>query len=148
MAIQTSLGAAYAISAGEPATYDSVGFGALTYTEVGEVTALGNIGATFEDVTHTPLKTGITQHRKGGIDYGELSFPVAYDDADAGQDLVRSGVDGANRDVVYSHKITLQDGQIFYFTGQFFATPYAIGDASSMVNQDVTVKLTNSIVVV
>ena len=143
MATQGSLGAIYSISAGEPATYNSAGFVALTFTEVGEVATLGDFGATFEDVTFVPLKTGITEHRKGGVDYGELSMSIAYDEADAGQILIKSGVDGANRDVIYSHKIELTGGEIFYFTGQFFSAPYSIADASSMVTQSVTVKLTN-----
>ena len=146
MPIQGSLGATYSISAAEPATYDDTGFAALTFTEVGEVATLGDFGPTFEDVTFVPLKTGVTQHRKGGADYGELSMSVAYDEADAGQVLIKSGVDGANRDVVYSHKIELAGGEIFYFTGQFFSAPYSVADASSMVTQSVTVKLTNTVV--
>jgi hypothetical protein len=141
MAIQTSLGTAYAISAGPPATFDEAGYAALSYTDVGEVTNLGDFGATFEDVTNIPLLTGITEHRKGAIDYGELAMVVAYDVDDAGQILVESGVDGANRDVVYSHEVTLQDGQILYFTGQFFSAPLSVGDASTMVTTNVNVKL-------
>jgi len=146
MGIQTSLGTVYETSAAEPATYDAAGFLALTFTEVGEVTNLGDFGPTFEDVTHVPLKTGITEHRKGSVDYGELAMTVAADDSDAGQTLIDAGVNGANRDVVYSHKVTLQSGAIRYFTGQLFSNPESVGDASSMVNMAVNVKLSGSIV--
>ena len=146
MGIQGSLGASYSISAGEPATYDDTGFAALTYTEVGEVANLGDFGPTFEDVTFVKLKTGLTEHRKGSVDYNELSMSIAYDGADAGQILIKAGVDGANRDVIYSHKIELAGGEIFYFTGQFFSAPISVADASSMVTQTVTVKPTGSVV--
>jgi hypothetical protein len=148
MAKQTSLGAVYAISAAEPATYDSVGFAALTWTDVEGVTNIGDFGPTFEDVTDQPLKTGITEHRKGGADYGEFAPVMSYDQADAGQTLFLDGVDGTNKDVVYSHRVTLQDGTIFYVTGQIFAAPLSVGDASSMVSITGNVKLNNKPVVV
>ena len=148
MAKQTSLGTGYAISAAEPATYDSAGFLALTWTEVPDVTNIGDFGPTFEDVTDTPLVSGITEHRKGGADYGEFAPAMTYDAADAGQSLFIAGVDGANRDVVYSHRVTLQDGTIFYVTGQIFAAPLSVADASSMVSMTGSVKLNNKPVVV
>lgn len=139
--VQTSLGATFATVAAQPATYDQAGFDALTWVLVGEVTTIGEFGATFEDVTHIPLVDGITQHFKGAVDYGELTMAVGYDEDDAGQVLVASGVDGANRDVVYSHRVTLQDGTIFYSIGQLFSNPITVGEASSIVSSNVNVKL-------
>jgi hypothetical protein len=147
MAKQTALGTSYAISAAEPATYDEPGFVALSWTEVPDVTNIGDFGPTFEDVTDTPLVTGITEHRKGGADYGEFTPAMTYDATDAGQALFQDGVDGANRDVVYSHRVTLQDGTIFYVTGQIFAAPLSVGDASAMVSLSGSVKLNNKPVV-
>lgn len=148
MAKQTSLGTAYAISAAEPATYDEAGFVALSYTEIVGVTNIGDFGPTFEDVTDIPLVTGITEHRKGGADYGEFAPVASYDVSDAGQILFLSGVDGAEKDTVFSHRVTLQDGTIFYVTGQIFAAPISVGDASSMVSITGNVKLNNKPVVV
>lgn len=148
MAKQTSLGTSYAISAAEPATYNEAGFVALSWTEVPDVTNVGDFGPTFEDVTDTPLVTGITEHRKGGADYGEFAPVMTYDNTDSGQTLFLDGVDGVNRDVVYSHRVTLQDGTIFYVTGQIFAAPISVGDASSMVSITGNVKLNNKPVVV
>lgn len=148
MGKQTSLGTTYSISAAEPATYDEAGFAALTFTEVAGITNLGGFGPTFDDVTDTPLKTGITEHRKGGADYGEFEPAMSYDTDDAGQVLFISGVDGAERDTVFSHRVELQDGTIFYVTGQIFAAPLSIGDASSMAALSGSVKLNNKPVVV
>jgi len=143
MGIQTSLGATWEVSASAPATNDSAGYGALTYTEVGEITNIGTIGPTFEDVTHTPLKTGVTQHRKGGADYGQMQVSMALDDTDAGQILVDSGVDGAEKDTLFSHKVTLQDGSIRYFRGQIYSAPETIGDASTMITKEVNVMVSS-----
>ena len=146
MAIQTSLGATWEVAAAQPATEDATGYGALSYTEVNQIASLGAIGPTFEDVTFTPLKDGVTQHRKGGADYGSLAVSMAVDPTDAGQILVASGVDGAEKDTVFSHKVTLQSGDIRYFQGQIFSNPENVGDASSMVLSDVNVMLSTSIV--
>jgi hypothetical protein len=146
MGIQASLGATWSISAAEPATFDEVGYDALTYTEVGNVQNLGAVGPTFEDVTFTPLKDGVTQHRKGGADYGQLTVTMAEDAADAGQILVDSGVDGAERDTVFSHKIERADGSIIYFTGQIYSSPVSIGDASTMITKEVSVMVSSSLV--
>lgn len=141
MAIQTSLGATWAISVEAPVTEDEAGYAALTYTEVGDITNIGTIGPTFEDVTHTPLKTGITEHRKGGANYGQMDVSMAENSDDAGQVLVDSGVDGAEKDTVFSHKVTRQDGSIRYFQGQIYSAPESIGDASTMITKDVNVMI-------
>lgn len=143
MGIQTSLGATWAISTSAPATEDQAGYAALTYTEVSEIENLGAIGPTFEDVTFTPLKDGVTQHRKGAVDYGQLTVSMAVDDADAGQNLVDSGVDGAEKSTVFSHKITLGDGAVRYFRGQIYSSPESVGDASTMVTKEVNVMVSS-----
>lgn len=143
MAIQTSLGATWEISTAAPATEDETGYAALTYTEVGNIQNLGGIGPTFEDVTFTPLKDGVTQHRKGGVDYGQLSVTMATDDDDAGQALVIAGVDGAEKLTVFSHKITLGDGAVRYFRGQIYSAPETVGDASTMVLSEVNVMVSS-----
>ncbi len=149
MGTQTSLGAVYEISKDAPATYTSTDFAAITtWTEVTGVTNIGDFGPTFDDVTDTPLKDGITRHRKGGADYGEFAPVMSYDADDAGQALFISGVDGTDKDVVFSHSVTLQDGTVFYVTGQIFAAPLSVGDASSMVSITGNVKLDNKPVVV
>jgi hypothetical protein len=146
MAIQPSVGATWAVSTSSPATEDATGYNALTYTEVESIENLGAIGPTFEDVTFTPLKTGITQHRKGGKDYGQLSVSMASDLSATGQALVLSGVDGAEETTVFSHKVTLSDGSIRYFQGQIYSAPEQVGSASEMVLVEVNVMISSAIV--
>lgn len=142
----TSAGTQYEVVAQEPATYDQAGFEALSYTTVGEVTDLGEYGPTFETVTHNPLATKRTVKRKGTVNDGALTMQIGRDPSDAGQTILIDGVDGANEDQVHSHKVTLQDGTVQYFTGQIYSYTTNIGSANQIVGASVTVELDNEIV--
>jgi len=142
----TSSGTTYAISAGEPATYDQAGFAALTFTDVAEVTDMGEYGASFEVVSHNPLATRRTVKRKGTVNDGAMSLQLGRDPSDAGQAILIAGVDGAGIDVVHSHKVTLQDGTIQYFTGQIYSYTTNIGSANQIVSAAATVELDNKII--
>tara|TARA_R110002167_G_scaffold45515_4_gene136735 strand:+ start:1000 stop:1449 length:450 start_codon:yes stop_codon:yes gene_type:complete len=142
----TSTGTLYAISAAVPATYDSAGFAALTWTDVAEVTDMGEYGATYEVVSHNPLATRRTVKRKGTVNDGALAMQLGRDPADAGQALIIAGVDGAARDTVHSHRVTLQDGTIQYVTGQLFSYTTNVGSSNQIVGAAVTVELDNAIV--
>tara|TARA_R110000824_G_C14999730_1_gene656103 strand:- start:358 stop:807 length:450 start_codon:yes stop_codon:yes gene_type:complete len=142
----TSTGTLYAVAAAVPATYDSAGFLALTWVPVGEVTDMGEYGATYEVVSHNPIATKRTIKRKGTVNYGALSMQLGRDPADAGQALLIAGVDGAASDTVHSHRVTLQDGTIQYVTGQIFSYTTNIGSSNQIVGAAVTVELDNAIV--
>ena len=142
----TSTGTQYAVSAAVPATYDSAGFLALTWTEVAEVTDMGEYGATYEVVSHNPLATKRTIKRKGTVNDGAMALQLGRDPSDAGQLLLIAGVDGAAADVVHSHRVTLQDGTIQYVTGQIFSYTTNIGASNQIVGAAVTVELDNAIV--
>jgi len=142
----TSSGTTYAISAGEPATYDQAGFAALTFTDVAEVTDMGEYGASFEVVSHNPLATRRTVKRKGTVNDGAMSLQLGRDPSDAGQAILIAGVDGAGIDVVHSHKVTLQDGTIQYFTGQIYSYTTNVGSANQIVSAAATVELDNKII--
>lgn len=142
----TSAGTTYAISAAEPATYDSVGFAALTWTDVAEVTDMGEFGATFETVSHNPLATRRTVKRKGTVNDGAMSLQLGRDPSDAGQAILIAGVDGAGIDIVHSHRATLQDGTIQYFTGQIYSYTTNIGSANQIVSAAATVEIDNKII--
>lgn len=140
MAIQTTLGVAYAVAEAEPATRDSAGFAALTWIEVSETTELGESGPTFEVVEAKTLESGITRKRKGTGNYGSLPINMLLDSGDAGQLSMESGAGGANRDQVYSHRITYQDGSIDYQTGQIFSFVKTVASADEFVTAQALVE--------
>lgn len=142
----TSTGTTLAVSASTPATYDAVGFGALTFTDVAEVTEMGEYGAQYEVVTHNPLGTGRTIKRKGTVNDGQMSMQLGRDPSDAGQAILIAGVDGLTKNDVHSFQVTLQDGTIQYFTGQIYSYTTNVGASNNIVGASVTVELDNQIV--
>lgn len=137
----TSLGTVVAVSTSAPATYDETGYEALTYTTVGEVTNVGEFGASAAVVNHDPLGLGYTVKRKGQINYGALSLQMARDITDAGQVLLKAGADGAAKYTIHTWKITHQSGLVQYFTGMVFSYTTNIGGTNQIVGASVTIEL-------
>ena len=144
--VLSSSGTQYSVSAATPATYDSVGFAALSFTDVGEVTNLGEFGANFNVVSYTSLATAVVVKRKGSKNNGSLNMTIGRDPTDAGQALLKSGADGANSALVYSHKVLFTDGSIQYFTGQIFSYNTTVGEADSIINASALVEIDNNII--
>ncbi len=144
MAVQTSTGLVIALSASLPATEDSAGYGALTYTDVGEVTAIGDVGANTQIVTHEALASGVTVKLKGFTDYGSVAVDMALDDSDAGQAIFDAAVDAVNTQ--YSVKLTLPNGDIRYWYGKAFSNQEGGLSANSMISKSVQFEIDSKIV--
>lgn len=129
--VRLSVGTALAVSTALPAAYSIAGFGALTYTDVGEVTGLGEFGGTATMVNHVPLKDGVIAKRKGSRDYGGLSIQMGKDVADAGQLILKAGFDGAASYAAHSFRITTPD-QTLYFTGMVASFTQVKNDANTV----------------
>lgn len=113
MTVMTTAGSQFKISASLPATYDATGYNALTYTLVGEVTDMGEVGREYNIVNHTPISNRKVQKIKGSYDPGSITLQYARDYSDAGQSLLATAVASDN---AYSVQITLQNGKKLYFT--------------------------------
>lgn len=118
MATTEGIGASVEVSATAPGTYDTTGYAALTWTEVGEVTEIPEHGPEYSEVTHSPLKTGIVNKYHGELNYGSVSLPMAFDSADAGQTILRGAI--TSKDEI-SFKLTYSDGSIEYTSGKVFS---------------------------
>lgn len=112
MSIQSVAGTAIKISAGVPATFDSAGYSALTYTTVGEITDLGEFGRVYNVIKHNYIGFARTSKRKGSYGRGALNLKLALDSGDAGQDPVQGG--NAASDANYAVLITAQGGDKYY----------------------------------
>ncbi len=137
----TSLGTALAVTTSAPATYDEAGYEALTYTSIGEITSVGEFGATAAVVTHDPLALGYTVKRKGQINYGTLALQMARDVSDAGQIILKAGADGASKYTVHTWRITHQSGLVQYFTGMVFGYTTNVGGSNQIVGASTTIEL-------
>lgn len=139
MALQTSTGVKYYVSAAIPATDDKVGYDALTWTEVGEVSSLSAYGATQTEVNFTALGDGILKKFKGTTNYGSMTVEMGYDETDAGQLLLEEGSGGANNLVVYSHKVEYPTGRTDAFQGYVFGYDKNAGSIDNVVMSSSTI---------
>ena len=132
----TYAGLILSVSAGVPATYDASGFGALTYSAVGEVTtAPGSGGKTFEDVSYTVLADRATKHLKGTSDQAEQTLEVIDDRSDAGQILLKAALESDNQ---YAFKVLYNNGEIDYFQALVTGYEGEGGDANALRMSTVT----------
>jgi len=145
MAKLTSTGTKLSVVAEDPATFDDVGYSALTFIEVGEVIDLPEYGPNVQVVESNPLATGITEKFKGFINYGSQSMGLEFDAVDAGQIVLAAGVEGATKNQQHAIKIEYQDGSIDYYSARIFSYTKAPGSANSMVGSTVQVEINTPI---
>jgi len=141
MIVRTSAGTTLKMSAAQPATYDSTGYAALTYTTIGEVTNLGEIGREYNLVTHQPLASRGTVKKKGSFNDGQLTINVGLDNSDAGQTLLKTALASDND---YSFLVTLQDGAKRYFQGQVMSFKTNVGGVDDITAATITVEITTN----
>lgn len=137
MVATTAAGTALAISAAAPAAQTAAAFAALAFTEIGGIDKIGTIGPSFAKTDFQPLR-GPKDKLKGSADYGTLSPSAAYDEADAGQTLLRTAAeDETNK--LYAFKVTYPTGAVRYCQGRVFAAPETVDGADSvlMTNADI-----------
>jgi len=146
MTVQTTAGATFGIVASSPATYDGVGFAALTFVNVGEIVSLGEHGATYALVTHSPLDSRRVKKFKGSVNDGSMALALGMDIADAGQVLLIAGADGVAVDTEHSVEITYQDGSIEYFTCMVMSYTRNPSTIDTIIGANVTVELNNQII--
>lgn len=144
MASTTAAGTAFAISIATPTTQDAAGYGALSFVEIGLVEKLGTIGASFAKVEFQPLK-GPKQKHKGSADYGSLQPSMAFDQADAGQSVLRTAA-ADETSKLYAFRVTYPTGAIRYFLGRVFGAPENVDGADSIVMSMPTVEISSRVV--
>ncbi len=141
MSAKTSAGTTLKISAGVPATFDATGYAALTYTTVGEVTDLGELGREYNLVTHNPLATRGTVKTKGSFNEGSLNVQLALDTDDAGQILMKTA---AASDALYAVTVTTQNGDKYYFQCLVMGFRVNVSSVDSITSATATLEITTS----
>ena len=143
MAYFSSAGSTLAISAAAPASEDAAGYNALTWTTIGEITELGELGATSNLITHNPVADKITRKLKGARNFGAMNLSMARDTSDAGQTLLRAA---AASDNLYSFRLTLQNGYKMMFRGLVMGSPTSVGSVDSVTAMTCNIELSSAIV--
>ena len=141
--VQTLVETTISVSASLPATYDAAGYGALTFTAVGQVTDWTAGGQVYNVVTSNPIAQRSTDKYKGTFNNGADSITVNRDDDDAGQLIILAAL----TDVAdYAFEVTYQDGTIDYFTGKVVSFDTVAGGADSIVQKTIQLERTRSTV--
>jgi len=141
--VQTLVETTISVSASLPATYDAAGYGALTFTAVGQVTDWTAGGQVYNVVTSNPIAQRSTDKYKGTFNNGADSITVNRDDDDAGQLIILAAL---TDDADYSFEVTYQDGTIDYFTGKVVSFDTVAGGADSIVQKTIQLERTRSTV--
>ena len=139
----TSAGTDISICANAPATYNAIGFAALAWTSIGEVTELGEFGRVYNIVKLNLLKDRRTVKRKGSYDDGTVAAQMARVPDDTGQAILVAAV---NSDSSYSIKVTLQDGTKFYFSAQISSYTTNVGNVDQITSATVNFEIDNNII--
>jgi hypothetical protein len=119
------------VSNGQPGSYTTGGFAALSWTEVGELSDIGNLGGTTNVVKHMPIKTGAVVKRSGSTDYGTLNLKGAKA-SDAGQTILQTAFDARSSisfKIVYPSAL----GTTNYFTGIVASTITSVGNSDQIL---------------
>lgn len=133
MGWQTVSGTTVAVSAALPATNDAAGFGALAWSLVGEITQIdGDLGKEWQTAEHAPIAQAKILQRKAQYREGTTDLMAAWDQSDAGQDIMRTAE--ADQDDIVSIRITKQNGDLRYFTAQVARFVERMGSGAN-VNQ-------------
>ena len=146
MTVQTNADTSIKVSIAAPATHDAAGFGALSFTAVGEIVSSGEKGGAGALVTHSPLDKRAVQKFKGSVNYGSYPLSMGLDLADAGQVIMASLALGAEIDTVASFEETKQDGSIEYYRALVMSYTRVGGTIDAVIGSNATLELTDSIV--
>lgn len=141
MAVRTSAGTTIGVTASAPATFNSTGYDALTFTPVGEITDLGEFGREYALVTFNPLGSRGTVKKKGSFNQGTITMQLGLDTDDAGQILLKTA---HTSDSDYYFKITTQNGDIYYFAAQVMSFKTVIGSVDQITTATVMLELTTN----
>jgi len=139
MGHQTAAGVTLGISLVPPATFDQVGYDALTFNPVGEVTNIGEFGEEVNLVTHNPLSTKVTEKGKGSRNRGTLNPSMALDQDDAGQSDMETSLEGDGPAWI---SITLQSGAVFYLEVLVMSFKVNIGGVDDIVTATSSLEVT------
>jgi hypothetical protein len=129
MTVKTTAGTTIAISAGVPATFNSAGYAALSYTSIGEVTNFGEFGRVYQLVTHNPVSSRGTQKFKGSYNEGTMNLQLGLDTDDAGQVLA---------------KTASTSDSLYYFQAMVMSFNVNLGEVNSITSAACTLEVTTS----
>lgn len=141
MTVRSSAGTTIGIAAAAPATFDAVGYAALTPVLIGEATDLGEFGREYALVTHNPLGSRGTVKLKGSFNEGSINIQLGLDTDDAGQILAKAA---AKSDADYSFVVTTQNGDKYYFQAKVMSFKVSVGSVDGVTGATMMIEITTN----
>ena len=141
MTIQSAAGTTLGISASAPATFNAAGYNALTFTNIGEITDLGEFGREYNLITHNPIDTRATKKLKGSYNEGQASLTVALDTDDAGQTLCKTA---SQSDADYYFKVVMQNGDKYFYPAKVMSFKRGVGSVDNVVSATINLEITSA----
>jgi len=141
MTVRSSAGTTIGLSSSAPATFNSAGYSALTFTTIGEVTDLGEFGREYNLITHNPIGSRGTVKLKGSFNEGSINMTLGLDTDDAGQILAKTA---SQSDSDYSFVITTQNGDDYYFQAKVMSFKVNVGSVDSVTTATIMLELTTN----
>lgn len=119
-----------------------------TYTEVGEITDLGEYGRTYDIIKHQAIATGKTFKFTGAYDEGQLALQLGQDLKDAGQAILL-----ANQGEAVYFQIQFDDaaatsgatGTIDDFLGVITSFKTKVGGPTSIIGASCNIEISGDI---
>lgn len=142
MPVMTTAGSTFGVSAVLPGTYNAAGFNALTFTTVGEVTDMGEVGSEYSIVNHNPISARRVQKLKGSYDAGSITLQFGRDYTDAGQTAMQTAL---SSDSAVALRVTLQNGKKLYFTGLVTSFKTSVGSVDQVTSASAVVELVGDV---
>ena len=129
-------GTLFYISATLPATYDSAGYAAVTWTAIRGVRSIGDMGVVWETFDSNAIG-GIRHNKRTGKAANTVPLEMIKID-DAGQTLLKVASASLNS---YSFKCLAADGTLYYFTAGCSARANNAGTSASIADIKITLEL-------
>jgi hypothetical protein len=113
--VTINTGTTMGLSATLPATFDSAGYVALTYTDIGEIVDIGELAKAYATIAHQSVTRAYPQKLKDTYDIANVTLTLGRVPANTGQVALQTALAAA---ASYAFKILLPSGDIGYFTGK------------------------------
>ena len=127
---------------GVTAGTDLTAYEAQTYTEIGEVSDIGEFGDEANVITFETIGDGRVKKAVGTRDAGDLAITVARVDTDAGQIAARAASKTSDH---HDFKVVLANGETFYFTGPVSSAKNQFGGPNEVLQTVFTVAISTAI---
>ncbi len=149
MSVESTAGTVLSVSIGQPAAQTQAAYEALTWTPVGEVIDLGEVGAEGNLISYQSIGSRLDQKLKGSINAGSQALQLGKDLADAGQSILSdaSKIGDATVDVNLSFRIAYKDGTSFdYYQGLVMSYKTTFSGSNNVLGASCNVELNTSVV--